>query len=134
LNVNVITEPIQTVSFETFDQLEAQDILFIDSSHVAKVGSDVTFLLLRLLPRLKPGVIIHFHDIVYPLTYPEVWIREGRAWHESLMLRAFLIGNPYFKIMAFNNYATHSMPEVFQDRLPSFLEGKGCSLWIRKIA
>ena len=69
---------------EVFDRLEANDVLFIDSSHVAKVGSDVTFILLRVLPRLKPGVIIHFHDIFYPYSYPVNWIREGFAWNRQI--------------------------------------------------
>jgi len=123
---------VQEIPLSVFDELEAQDILFIDSSHVAKVGSDVTFLFLRVLPRLKPGVIVHVHDIFYPFTYPAEWIREGRAWNESLFLRAFLAGNPKFQTMAFNPYAGYSFPEVFRGRLPAFLSNSGGSIWLKK--
>ena len=127
-------QQVQEVALSVFDQLEAQDILFIDSSHVAKVGSDVTFLLLRILPRLKRGVIVHFHDIFYPFSYPASWIREGRAWNESLMLRAFLVGNPQFQLVAFNSYAGNFFPEVFRERFPVFLDNTGGSIWIRKVS
>jgi predicted O-methyltransferase YrrM len=130
----IIASRVQEVPLSVFDQLEAQDLVFIDSSHVAKVGSDVTFILLRILPRLKRGVIVHFHDIFYPFSYPSSWIREGRAWNESLMLRAFLQGNSQFQLMAFNSYAGYSFPEIFRERLPSFLTNTGGSIWIRKVA
>ena len=84
----ILIQPVQEVALSVFDQLEERDILFIDSSHVAKIGSDVVFLLLRILPRLKRGVLVHVHDIFYPFSYPIGWIREGRAWNESLFLRA----------------------------------------------
>lgn len=126
------TVPVQEVALAVFDRLEAQDILFIDSSHVAKVGSDLTHLLLRVLPRLKPGVLVHFHDLFYPMSYPAGWLREGRAWNESLFLRAFLIGNPQFQMVAFNAYAGVQFPEVFRERVPAFLRNTGGSLWLRK--
>lgn len=129
----ILAKPVQEVPLSVFDQLEAQDILFIDSSHVAKIGSDVGFLLLRILPRLKPGVWIHIHDLFYPFSYPADWLHEGRAWNESLFLRAFLLGNPQFEIMAFNSFAAHSFPELFQKRFPAFLAAPGASLWFKKI-
>ena len=130
----VLVHRVQEVSLSVFDQLEAQDLVFIDSSHVAKIGSDVTFILLRILPRLKRGVLVHFHDIFYPFSYPLSWIREGRAWNESLFLRAFLVGNSQFQLVAFNSYAGYSFPEVFRDRFPAFLNKTGGSMWIRKVA
>jgi predicted O-methyltransferase YrrM len=131
-HATILTTQVQQVDLAVFDRLEAQDILFIDSSHVAKVGSDVTHIFLRILPRLKPGVIVHFHDIFYPESYPMAWIREGRAWNESLVLRAFLIGNPRFEIVAFNPYAARAFPEIFATAMPSFLENPGGSIWLRK--
>lgn len=125
---------VQKLPLSIFDQLEAQDILFLDSSHVAKVGSDVSFIFLRILPRLKPGVIIHFHDVFYPFTYPMGWIRQGWAWNEALFIRAFLIGNPQFEIMAFNCCIGTLFPEIFWERFPAFLENTGGSIWIRKVA
>lgn len=130
----ILVRPVQEIPLAVFDQLEAQDVLFIDSSHVAKVGSDVTYILLRILPRLKRGVIVHFHDIFYPFSYPIHWIRLGRAWNESIVLRTFLMGNPKFQLLAFNSYARVTFPEVFCERYPDFLNNKGGSLWVRKIA
>ena len=132
LSAKILVKPVQEVPLEVFAQLEAQDILFIDSSHVAKIGSDVVFLLLRVLPSLKPGVLIHFHDIFYPSTYPADWLREGRAWNESLFLRAFLLRNLDFEFLAFNSFAAHSFPEIFQKQFPAFLTQPGSSLWLRK--
>jgi len=134
-NSTILTKPVQECGLEVFDQLDAQDLLFIDSSHVAKIGSDVAFLFFRVLPRLKPGVIVHFHDIFYPFSYPYAWIHEGRAWNESLFLRAFLLGSRQFQIMAFNSFAAHTFPDLFRSRYPMFLNNPpGGSLWIKKIA
>ena len=130
----ILVQQVQEVPFSVFDQLEAQDVLFIDSSHVAKVGSDVSWIMLRILPRLKPGVLVHFHDIFYPYSYPIDWIREGRSWNESLFLRAFLVGNHDFEVTAFNAFAGHSFPELFQDKFPQFLQNCGGSIWLRKVA
>jgi predicted O-methyltransferase YrrM len=129
----IIVKPVQEVPLSVFDELESQDVLFIDSSHVAKVGSDVVFLLLRVLPRLQPGVLIHFHDLFYPYSYPAEWIREGRFWNESLFLRAFLLGNSQFRCEAFNAFAGHTFPELFRTRFPAFLSNFGGSLWLRKV-
>jgi len=133
---------VQEVPLTVFDELKEGDILFIDSSHVAKVGSDVTFLLLRVLPRLRAGVIVHVHDIFYPESYPESWIRQGRAWNESIVLRAFLSSSNNYDIMAFNSFAAFAFPEVFENRLPAFLISQrsgevemgagGASIWVRK--
>lgn len=128
----VLEQSVQRIDLSVFDQLAANDILFLDSSHVAKIGSDVTFILLRVLPRLQPGVLVHFHDIFYPFSYPIEWTREGRAWNESMFLRAFLIGNSDFEILAFNSYAGFAFPEVFRGRLDRFLQEPGGSCWLRK--
>jgi predicted O-methyltransferase YrrM len=129
--VTVIQDIVQNVALDTFDQLEAGDILLIDSSHVVKVGSDVPWLLLVILPRLKKGVIVHVHDIFYPESYPRDFLAKGRCWSESQMLRAFLVGNSRFEVMAFNAYAQHKFPELFKERMPAFLESQGQSIWLR---
>jgi flagellar assembly factor FliW len=130
---NLIVKPVQDVPLSVFDELQANDILFIDSSHVGKVGSDVTFILLRVLPRLQPGVLIHFHDVCYPHSYPIKWLRRGIAWNESLFLRAFLVCNKDFEIFAFNSHAAYSHPELFKERFPQFLANSGGSIWMRKL-
>ena len=130
----IICKDLQSVPVDTFAQLEASDILFIDSSHVAKIGSDVTYIFLRVLPMLKPGVLVHFHDIFFPVSYPAEWIREGRAWNESLFLRAFLVCNSQFQIVAFNAFAASTFPQLFANQFPVFIERPGSSFWIRKVS
>jgi hypothetical protein len=113
--------------------LAPNDILFIDSSHVAKAGSDVAFLFLRILPRLRPGVWVHIHDIFYPGSYPIDWFLEGRAWNESLFLRTFLLGNPGWITRAFNSQAAATFPDLLQPTLPEILTDTGGSFWMQRL-
>ncbi len=84
----------------TFEQLVAGDVLFIDSSHVCKTGSDVNFLFFDVLPRLASGVVIHVHDIFLPLEYPRAWvIDENRSWNEQYLLQALLMFSTRFEVL-----------------------------------
>jgi len=103
-SIEVITTDVQDVNLDLFKQLTENDFLFVDSSHVAKIGSDVNFILFEVLPKLKKGVLVHFHDIYYPFIYPKEWVLGGRAWNEVFMLRAFLQHNTTFKIILFNTF------------------------------
>jgi len=94
----VIRRKLQDVDIALFDTLEAGDILFVDSSHVVKAGSDCHLLFSDVLPRLNPGTLIHFHDIFERFEYPAEWLREGRGWNEQYVLRAFLQFNSEFRI------------------------------------
>lgn len=132
-STRILVKGVQEVPLEVFSELKSGDVLFIDSSHVAKVGSDVTFLILRILPRLAPGVWVHVHDIFYPVSYPASWLKEGRAWNESLFLRAYLVAKPRLEIAAFNSYAGAKFPEVFRTRFPAFLANSGGSIWMRTV-
>lgn len=90
---------LQTVSLERFEQLEAGDILFIDSSHVVGYGSDVVYEFLSILPRLKPGVLVHVHDIFLPYEYPNDWVLESKFfWNEQYMLAALIQDNPRYRV------------------------------------
>lgn len=102
-NATVIESRLQDTSLKVFTSLEANDILFVDSSHVAKIGSDVNHLFFEILPRIQPGVFVHIHDVFWPFEYPKVWLEEGRAWNEQYMLRAFLQGNSQFEIVLFGS-------------------------------
>ncbi len=82
----------------------AGDVLFIDSSHVSKMGSDVNHILFNVLPLLKSGVFIHFHDMFYPFIYPKSWTEQGRFWNETFLLRAFLQNNKDFTIQFWGNF------------------------------
>ncbi len=97
-NVTIIESRLQDVTLETFKKLEAGDILFVDSTHVSKFGSDVNYILFQIFPCLKKGVLVHFHDIFYPFDYPKDWLVEGRSWNEAYLLHAFLQYNHCFSI------------------------------------
>ncbi len=129
----------QRVDPSRFRQLEENDILFIDSSHVGKIGSDVLHLIFNILPLLKKGVIIHFHDVLWPFEYPETWLEQGKAWNEAYYLRAFLQYNSAFEIVYFNSFMEiHHRPAVQRLmpkalKTPSRPETMGnSSLWLRK--
>jgi len=68
-NCTVFDSGVQSVAIEEFKKLRANDILFIDSSHVSKTGSDVNYELFEILPNLASGVIIHIHDMFFPFEF-----------------------------------------------------------------
>ena len=132
-NVRILSSPIQAVDDELFDRLEENDILFVDSSHVAKTGSDVNHYLFRVLPRLRPGVLIHIHDIFYPFEYLDTWVLDyHRSWNEAYALKAFLQYNSRFRIVYWNNFAYHRCASRLKELMPLCLENEGGSIWIRK--
>ena len=126
-HVTLYRKRLQDVDLAIFDQLEPGDICAIDSSHVAKLGSDVLRIFFELLPRLKPGVVIHFHDIPYPFEYYDYWLRENRAWNEVYMLRAFLQYNPNYEIIYWGSCLV-CLDDTIQD--PDL----GGGIWLRKKA
>lgn len=130
--VRIIDRPVQEVSLETFGALGKNDILFVDSTHVGKVGSDVNRILFDILPRLDVGVHIHFHDITYPFEYPKEWVFEGRAWNETYLLRTFLSFNREFRVLLMNTYMQHRFPDFFEQHMPLCLRNPGGSIWIRR--
>jgi predicted O-methyltransferase YrrM len=130
--ISLKREIVQHVPLSVFQDLQAGDILFIDSSHVVKPGSDVSYFFLQVLPILAKGVWVHFHDLFYPESYPHHWLTEGRAWNESLFLRTFLLGNSSYQIEAFNAYAGHTFAKEWQQRWPCFSQEGGSSLWLQK--
>ena len=126
--VELVKSKVQDVSFGVFERLEPNDVLFIDSSHVSKAGSDLNMLMFGVLPRLNPGVIVHFHDIFWPFEYPLDWTLGGRAWNELYAVRAFLQFNTAFEILFFSSFlaAEHGAS------VPPEVVGGG-SLWLRKV-
>ena len=130
--IGITEAKLQDVDLQLFDRLDENDLLVVDSTHVSKTGSDVNRIFFEILPRLKKGVLIHFHDIFYPFEYPEDWVYEGRSWNESYLLRAFLQYNNCFKILLFNTYLEQFFEEKFQREFPLCLKNKGGSIWLRK--
>lgn len=130
-SATVIQTDVQEIPLTLFENLEAGDILFIDSTHVVKTGSDVNYILFSILPVLKSGVILHFHDIFYPFEYPKEWVFKGFNWNESYVLKAFLMYNTAFEILLFSDYLHQHHKEVFLN-LPDCTKNTGGNLWIRK--
>ena len=128
----LIEKPVQDVPLTVFDALEANDILFIDSTHVSKVGSDVNHLMFRVLPRLSSGVVVHIHDIFFPFEYLEDWFREGRAWNEAYLVRAFLQNNSQWEVILFADFIGKRFRSFLSERMPLCLRNTGGALWLRK--
>ncbi|HVE50984.1 MAG TPA: class I SAM-dependent methyltransferase [Casimicrobiaceae bacterium] len=128
----IIPSRLQDVELDLFQQLEPDDFLFIDSTHVCKTGSDVNYLLFKILPSLNSGVHIHMHDIFYPFEYPREWVLGGRSWNEIYALRAFLQFNAQFQIELMNTYLDYFHRARFAERMPLCLKNIGGSIWLRK--
>ena len=127
---------IQDVPLAAFTELAAGDLLFIDSSHVLKIGSDVQYEFLEVLPRVRSGVVVHVHDIFLPYDYPKQWVaEEHRFWNEQYLLQAFLMLNAAFEVVLAGSYLHAAFPDelskVFSsyDRVTS-LPG---SFWMRRV-
>lgn len=133
LRIKLRQSPLQDVETNLFESLQANDILFIDSTHVCKTYSDVNRIFFDILPKLASGVHIHFHDIFYPFEYPKKWVYEGRAWNEAYLLRAFLQYNSAFQVVLMNTYMEHFFDTFFFQNLPLCMKAKGGSIWIRKV-
>ena len=123
---------LQDVDLDEFESLQANDILFIDSTHVSKIDSDVNRIMFDILPRLASGVYIHFHDICFPFEYPKEWVLEGRAWNEAYLLKAFLQFNNSFEVVLMSTYLAKFHAPFLRENLPLCLENPGGSIWIRK--
>lgn len=130
--LNIVRKRVQDVDVTIFESLQAGDILFVDSTHVSKVFSDVNRLFFEIMPRLNKGVFVHFHDIFYPFEYPREWIYEGRAWTEAYLLRAFLQYNKSFRIILMNTFLQRFHRDFFDHSMPLCLKNPGGSIWIRK--
>ena len=131
--VTIHAQQAQDVPVATFKPLAANDILYVDSSHVSRAGSDLNHILFNVLPALAPGVVVHFHDVFWPFEYPADWIKMGIAWNEAYVLRAFLMFNDSFEILFWAPYAAVLPDRAHGDEFASLELHKGQSLWIRRI-
>jgi hypothetical protein len=128
-----IEKKVQDIDLEFFSQLGSGDVLFIDSSHTVKIGGDVNYLFLEVLPRLRPGVIVHVHDIFLPFEYRREWVLdEFRFWTEQYLLQAFLTFNSEFEVLLANSYLNHYHQEDLKAAFPGLPSWKGGSFWMRR--
>jgi len=126
---------VQSVPVSFFDKLVENDILFIDSSHVLKLGGDVLYEYLDILPRLKKGVLVHIHDIFIPAEYPKDWVFKNRwFWTEQYLLQAFMAFNDSFKVLWAGSYMNHNHQDRLSLAFASFRKNGASpgSFWIRK--
>lgn len=130
--VRVLEMSTQSVPISVVEQLEANDVLFIDSTHVCKTDSDVNRIFFEILPALRPGVIIHLHDIFQHFEYPPAWVYEGRSWNEQYLLRAFLQYNDAFEILLFPCLLQSLDGDRYRREMPPFVNGGG-AFWMRKV-
>lgn len=127
----ILKTEVQLIPLAIFKKLKEGDVLFVDSTHVVKTGSDVNYILFEILPILQPGVLIHFHDIFYPFEYPKDWVFGGVGWNEAYFLKAYLMNNNKFEIRFFTDYLHVHHEQIFKE-MPLFYKGSGSSLWIQK--
>ena len=113
--ITLIEKNLENVNVKLFKELGENDMLFIDSTHVAKLDSDVMYYFTKLFPLLNTGVMIHIHDIFFPYDYPLDWLKEGRFWNEQYFLYVFLQFNTKFKIQFCNSYALHKFGDKLKD-------------------
>lgn len=133
---HLIIKKVQQVEVEVFN---VADILFIDSSHVSKIGSDVNYEMLNILPTLKVGALIHWHDIMIPGEYPKTWVEEEKIfWNESYMVHNFMLFNKSFRIIWGAKYFQINHPdklkEVFPLFSPSDPQQQLSSFWVERVA
>ena len=133
---NLIVKNVQDVPVSEFSKLKNTDILFIDSSHCLKIGSDVEYEILEILPRLNKGVVVHFHDIFLPKEYPKKWVMDGfRFLNEQYMLQAFLTFNDSFEVLWASSYMALCYPDKLESAFNSYKRNFQIppgSFWIRK--
>lgn len=144
IDVNLIEGFVQDVPLETFGQLEAGDVLFIDSSHALKIDSDVAYLFLEVLPRVAPGVIVHIHDVHFPYNTPypaDTWLFGERwpvYWNEAMVVQTFLTYNSAFEVTHSAPIVRHHDESALAAVVPGYVPvaddpNPPSSLWIRRL-
>ncbi len=119
--IELIRTPVQTVDMSLFSALGRGDLLFIDSSHTVKPGSDVNFLVLEVLPRLAPGVIVHVHDIYLPYDYPRDVLTTYFQWMETSLLRAFMTQNDHVRTLFCLSHLHYDRPDMLREVFPEYV-------------
>lgn len=126
---------VEECPIQMFEELEEGDILFIDSTHVIRSGNDVEYEYFEIIPRLKPGVIIHIHDIFLPFRYPESWIREEHIfWNEQYLVEAMLMHNSSFKVLWAGCHMHTEHPQRLAEAFPGYDPKRVMpgSLWLKR--
>ncbi len=132
----LVVTKVEDVPLERFQELGENDILFIDSSHTVRIGGDVNYLFFRILPLLKPGVIIHVHDIFFPREYlPHHFFNSGvkQIWQEQYLLHSFLMFNSEFEVLLCSSYLHFKRLQDLKNLFPWYHENRcPSSFWMRR--
>lgn len=131
----LIAKPVQELPLSQFQELDENDMLLIDSSHVIRTGGDVQYEYLEVLPRLKQGVIVSFHDVFLPAEYPKDWLLRRRLfWTEQYLLQAFMMFNSSFEVLWMGSYMHLKYPKYIEASFSSYDRAKDWpgSSWIRR--
>jgi predicted O-methyltransferase YrrM len=129
---DVLKRRVQDVDDEVFGMLDSGDVLFVDGSHVSKVGSDLNDVLFRVLPLVAPGVRIHFHDVYWPFEYRREDLLRGRSWNEMYILRAFLANSAIYRIHLFGSWLEQCHADKWFSAFPQARTTMASSLWLVK--
>jgi predicted O-methyltransferase YrrM len=134
-SVELIEQRLEEVPLATFEELDANDILFIDSSHVLRTGGDVQYEYLEVVPRLRPGVLVHVHDVFLPAEYPYEWVmKERRFCTEQYLLQAFLAFNSEFEVLWAAGFLDMQYPSRLKEAFSSYDPSTPApgSFWMRR--
>jgi hypothetical protein len=136
--IELIQEKAEKLPMSLFQSLDSGDVLFIDSSHILRTGSDVQYEFLEIIPRLNKGVLVHVHDIFLPMEYPKNWIMDSkvhRFFNEQYILQSFLAFNDSFRIVWAGAYMHLRHPDLLRGAFPSYARRGGLpgSFWFEKV-
>ncbi len=134
----LIAAELQAIPLDMFLDLRENDVLFIDSSHALRIGSDVHYEYLEILPRLNAGVVIHAHDIFMPAEYHKGWVKSDYRylfWTEQYLLQSFLAFNSHFEVLWGSSYMHLNHPELLEAAFRSYALTRRwpASFWFRKV-
>ncbi len=134
LEGRLVASSVQDIPLATFEALGAGDILFVDSSHVLKAGSDVQHLVDEVFPRLAPGVLLHVHDVFWPFEYPASWLATGCSVNEAYTIRALLVGGDAFEVVLWNDFLVRFHRDRLAAEMPLMLGGTFPTggIWLRR--
>ena len=116
----MIRSEVQCLGFDLFEALEPGSLLFIDSSHTVKVGGDVNYLILEVLPRLRAGVLVHFHDIYLPYDYARNALTGLEHPQETVLLHAYLIGDRNVEILFLLSHLHYDRRDCLLEVFPEY--------------
>lgn len=123
----------QDVPERVFRELGERDVLFVDTTHTVKTGGDVNRIVLDVLPRLAPGVLVHFHDVLLPHEVDRRWLANGWYWSEQDLLHAFLVGNRDWEVVLAVHAASRADPQLAREFAPGHRdEHVAGAFWLRR--